>query len=65
MEILVETILSLAGKIKNTNKDKEIAIASLKRNISLLDAHNLTVSLTLLSQNSVMPLTSLSHCWYH
>jgi hypothetical protein len=34
MEILVEIIFSLAGKAKNTNKDKEMAIAGLNRNIS-------------------------------
>jgi hypothetical protein len=43
MEILEETIFSLVGKIINNNKDKEIAIAGLKRNISLfyqLNRHN-------------------------
>jgi hypothetical protein len=39
-----EIIFSLAGKTKNTNKDKEIAIAGLNRNISLLEAPGIVFS---------------------
>jgi hypothetical protein len=34
----------LAGKIKNTNKNKEIALAGLKRKIILLDAPEIVFS---------------------
>jgi|LakMenEpi03Aug12_release.lakeMendotaPanAssembly.Ray.scaffolds.fasta_scaffold130397_4 hypothetical protein len=44
MEILVEMIFSLAGKTKNTNKDKEMAIAGLSKNISLFEAPGIVFS---------------------